>query len=419
MDLLQSSKRFIGSNFHALTHKNFRYYWFGQCISLIGTWAQNIGQSWLVLSLTGSPFLLGLLGTFQFLPITVFSLFAGVLVDRFPKKKIIIITQSISMVLAFILSALVFTGTVKFWHILLLAFILGCSNTIDMPARQSFTVEIAGRKDLMNAIALNSATFNLARIVGPAIGAMLMSYMGPAWCFFVNGLSYIAVIYGLFHIEEGPFIKEEKSRVGIFIEIKDGLRYIMRNPLLLETLLLVTIVGIFIFNFNVLVPVFTKNVLHMQEKTYGLLLSSIGVGSLTGALFVSMRSKKGPKRRLLIASSIITSIMLILTGLTRIFYLTAVCLAITGIFNIFFSTTANSTLQINSKDEYRGRVMSIYSLVFAGSAPIGNLFTGTVSDKLGASMGFILSGLLTLILVAVLSIIFKINLKKVEEDTKM
>lgn len=407
MILVSSSKRFIKANFHALTHKNFRYFWFGQCVSLIGTWMQNIGQSWLVLSITGSPFLLGLIGTFQFAPFMFFSLFAGVAVDRFPKKKILLATQAISMVLAFVLSYLVFSNKVQYWHVIVIAIVLGCANTIDMPTRQSFVMEIAGKEDLMNAIALNSATFNLARIIGPAIGAVLMAYLGLGWCFLLNGLSFFAVIWGLLQIKLKPYIRVNKIKSSVFKEIKDGLKYVYSNPMIFETLMMVTVVGIFVFNFNVLVPVFTKDVLHLQEKAYGFLLSSLGFGAFAGAILVSVKSKSGPKKMMLAASTMIVAIMLILIGISNEFYITALLLTITGIFNILFSTTANSTLQMNSSEEYRGRVMSVYSLVFAGSAPLGNLFAGITADKFGASNAFILSGVFTFILILLLLIIFK------------
>lgn len=407
MNIIGKSKSFFNNNFHALTHKNFRYYWMGQCVSLIGTWMQNIGQSWLVLSLTGSPFLLGLVGTIQFLPITILSLFAGVIIDRLPKKKILLITQTISMILAFTLSALVFTHTVKYGYIIVLAFILGCTNSFDMPTRQAFTVEVVGKKDLMNAIALNSATFNLARIVGPAIGALMMAFFGAAWCFFFNGLSFIAVIYGLLHIKAEPYVRQKDEKKNIFGEITDGIKYIISSPVLSESVLLITVVGIFAFNYSVLIPVFTKDILHMGEKTYGFLMSCMGVGSLIGALAVSIKSKSGPKMNILISSIIVISLLLMATGATHFYYFTAISLAITGIFNIRFSTTANSTLQINSKDEYRARVMSVYSLVFAGSTPLGNLFSGSVADKFGAAYAFILSGILTLVLTLIIIFIYR------------
>jgi predicted MFS family arabinose efflux permease len=410
MNIVNSVKQFGSDNFHALTHKNFRYFWMGQCVSLIGTWMQNIGQSWLVYTLTDSPFLLGLVGTIQFLPVTIFSLFAGVVVDRFPKKKILLVTQTISMLLAFTLSALVFTGTVKYQYILVLALILGLTNTLDMPTRQSFMVEVVGKQDLMNAIALNSATFNLARILGPAVGAIIMEWVGAGWCFFFNGLSFLAVIYGLTKIEPIPYVRKKNSENKILKEIADGIKYIYKTPVLFKTVLMVTVMGIFAFNYSVLLPVFTREVLHRQGDTYGFLMSALGIGSLIGALTVSLRSKSGPKGTVMLFSSVVVAVMLMMTGFSRVQILTALSLALTGIFNINFSTTANSTLQINSEDEYRGRVMSVYALVFAGSTPVGNLFAGTAADRLGASWAFTLSGLILLGFMMIFAIVF--NRKK-------
>ncbi len=399
--------RSVNNNFHALTNKNFRYFWIGQCVSLIGTWMQNIGQSWLVLSLTDSPKLLGLVSTIQFLPITIFSLFAGVVVDRFPKKKILLFTQTTSMLLAFSLSYLVLSHRIRYEYILFFALILGITNCLDMPTRQSFTIEVAGKDDLMNAIALNSAIFNLARILGPSIGAIFMAYFGPGWCFFFNGVSFIAVIIGLINIKTTGYVRKKQQNCSILKEIWDGLTYIKDNKVLIQTLLLVLIMGCFAFNYNVLIPVFTKNILHQQEKIYGFLMSALGLGSLIGALTASMKSKRGPKKKLLLLSTLSISIFLILTGITRNYILTAFSLFMTGIFNIFFSTTANSTLQINSSDEYRGRVMSVYSLVFAGSTPIGSLFSGTVASSSGASRAFIYSGVICLAWLLMMLFIFK------------
>lgn len=409
MNIFKYSKTMAGTNFPALTHNNFRIYWLGQCVSLIGTWVQSIGQTWLVLSLTGSPLLLGILGAIQFLPITIFSLFAGVIIDRYPKKQIILITQFTSMILAFTLAALVFTHTVSYGYILILALILGFSNTIDLPTRQAFTIELAGKKDLMNAIALNSATFNLARILGPAIGALIMASFGAGWCFLLNGFSFLAVIVSLFKLEVTPYVRKKVSDNNMLKEIKDGLKYITREPALLQTILMVLIIGIFVFNFNILIPVFTKNILHQGEKIYGLLMSALGVGSLVGALMVSVKNKSGPSLKILLRSSIMVSITLILISFTRTYYYTAILLVITGIFNIWFSTTANSTLQITTEDEYRGRVMSVYSLVFAGASPIGNMFAGLTTDMFGANTSFLLSGVLTILLIALLRLFFKLR----------
>ncbi len=409
MNIFKYSKTVVRTNFPALTHKNFRIYWLGQCVSLIGTWAQSIGQTWLVLSLTGSPLLLGILGAIQFLPITLFSLFAGVLIDRYPKKKIILMTQFTSMILAFTLSALVFTHTVSYEYILILALILGFSNTLDMPARQAFTIELAGKNDLMNAIALNSATFNLARIIGPAIGALIMAAFGAGWCFLLNGFSFMAVIVSLLKVEVTPYVRKKVSDNNMLKEIKDGLKYIAKEPALLQTIVMVLIIGIFVFNFNILIPVFAKNILHQEASIYGLLMSALGAGSLIGALMVSVKSRSGPNMKILLISSIIVSLTLILISFTRTYYYTALLLVITGIFNIWFNTTANSTLQITSKDEYRGRVMSVYSLVFAGATPIGNMFAGLTTDRFGADTAFLLSGVMTIVLIALVRLFFKLR----------
>ncbi|GAA4846302.1 MFS transporter [Paenibacillus vulneris] len=416
MNMKAMGQRVINNHFHALTHQNYRYFWFGQCISLIGTWMQNIGQSWLVLTLTGSPLLLGLVGSIQFLPITCFSLFAGALIDKFPKKQILLVTQTVSMILAFILAILVFTDTVQYGYVLIIAFILGLTNTFDMPTRQSFNIEIVGKEDLMNAIALNSTTFNLARILGPSIGAAMMALLGPAWCFLLNGLSFIAVLYGLLRIKTTPYVRQKKKDVSIFKEIKDGMVYIARDKRLAQTLLLVTVIGTFAYNFAILIPVFTKGVLHMEERTYGMLMSCLGVGSLIGALTVSLRSKSGPKMKVIAAASILIGIFLCITGWTSSPYLTGLFLACTGVCNILFATNCNSSLQIHSKDEYRARVMSVYSLVFAGSTPVGNLFAGYMADRFGADGAFIACGLLCLIPCAIILFLFR---KKKSEQTEL
>jgi MFS family permease len=378
---------------------------------------QNIGLSWLVYTITDSPFLTGLTGAVQFLPIMLFSLFAGTFIDRYPKKKILIVTQTIAMILALALAALVFSGQIKFWHILVLGFLLGCSNTVDMPTRQSYTIEIAGRENLMNAIALNSMMFNLARILGPAIGGLLLAYAGAGWCFLLNGLSFIAVIFQLTRIKATPLIRERDPNKKILNEIKDGLVYIKKETLLLKTLLMITVIGIFVFNFNVLIPVFTKNILQMDGKMYGFLMSSLGVGSLIGALIASLNSKKGPKLIVMLSSGAMISVFMILTGFSRVYYLTALFLALTGIFNIFFTTTANTTLQMNSSDEYRSRVMSVYALLFGGTTPFGNLFAGYISGRYDAAVAFILSGGLTLILIVLINLMIKSKAARISANT--
>jgi MFS family permease len=412
MNNIKIGRKGLNNPFLALRHKNFRFYWFGMCISMIGTWMQNTAQPWLAYKLTESPFLLSLVGAVQFMPVLLFSLFAGVLIDRFPKKKILLFTQSVSLVITLLLAVLVKTGQVQYWHILVLAGALGVVNTLDMPARQSFVIELVGKEDLMNAIALNSSVFNLARIVGPAIAAVLMGFAGIASCFYANSVSFAAVIIGLLFIKPLTVSKNNRTGGNVIGEIKDGLRYIYSKKILLRTILAVAVVGTFAMNFNVLVPVFAREVLKQEETGFGLLMSCIGIGSFIGAMSIASMSRNGPRKFVLSIVPLILSVFLILTGFTNVYLLTGVCLAFAGMFFVSFSSTANSTMQLNTRDEYRGRVMSVYSLVFGGSTPIGNLYAGFISEHFGPRVGFAACGLVIILL------FFLLNISKVKMFTK-
>ncbi|MEN6327399.1 MAG: MFS transporter [Syntrophomonas sp.] len=398
MNIRNASGRRFNNPFVALTHRNFRLYWLGMCVSLIGTWMQNMAQPWLAYTLTKSPFLLSLVGTFQFMPVLLFSLFAGVIIDKYPKKRIIIFTQSVSLLITFTLGMLVLLGRVQYWHILLLALALGMVNTLDMPARQSFVIELAGKEDLMNAVALNSSIFNIARVVGPALAGLVMGYFGIAWCFFINSISFAAVLLSLIFVKPRAMQSKFISQGKILSDIKAGLKYIYRTPVLLTVILLITIVGTFGMNFNVLVPVFAKVVLKQGEMGFGILMSCMGMGSFAGAMLVAAMSKSGPKRFTLVVFPLFIGIFLILTGLTNTYLISAISLAITGFFFVYFSSMANSTLQLNTKDELRGRVMSVYSLVFAGSTPIGNLYAGIFTEHFGPQVGFAACGTIIILL---------------------
>ena len=393
---------FINKEFHALTHRDFRVYWLGQCVSLMGTWIQNIGLSWLVFSVTGSPLLLGLLETVRFLPITLFSLFAGVIIDKYPKRQILLVTQTISMILAFILSMLAFTHNIKYEYILILALILGLANTIDMPARQSFTIEMTGKEDLKNAIALSSVTFNLAKILGPAIGALILSLWGAKWCFLINGFSFLAAIISLYCINVKPYVHDAAENKNMIKKVIEGLKYIVLDSRLIQPILLITIVGIFVYNYDVLIPVLTKNILHQNEKVYGYLMSSLGIGSLLGAIMISFNKKSRTNSKILYFSSMLISLVLIFIGLTRTYYITMVLLIITGITNIWFNTNANVMLQLTTKNEYRGRVMSVYALVDSGTAPLGYMMSGAAAGRIGADNTFILWGIISMALIILL-----------------
>lgn len=378
--------------FSAFKHKSFLYYWSCMCISLIGTWMQNIAQPWLAYSLTGSPFLLSLVGALQFTPMLLFSLFSGAIIDRFHKKKILFFTQSSSLVITLVLATLVWSGHVQYWHILVSATALGMVNTLDMPTRQCFIIELVGKEDLMNAIALNSSVFNMARVLGPALAGIIMGTMGVASCFYINSFSFAAVIVGLFFIHPISVQEIRKGHGEILSDIKDGLKYIVNHEYLSKTIQMVAIVGIFGTNFNVLVPVFAKVILGQQETGFGFLMSFVGVGSFIGAMLIATMSKSGPQKFVLNIVPLFLAALLILTGFTDIFTLTGLCLAAAGLCFVAFIASANSSLQLNATDEYRGRVISLYTLVFGGSVPIGSLYSGIISEYFGPRAGFIACG---------------------------
>ncbi|WP_271628730.1 MFS transporter [Caldicellulosiruptor sp. DIB 104C] len=401
----------VNNPFAALKSKNFRYFWIGQCISLIGTWLQNTALSWLVLTLTKSAFLVGLFNALQFTPQLFLSLFAGAIIDHFPKKKLLIITQSLLMIVAFLLSFLIWTKVINYPILLVFALALGIINTFDMPARQSFVIELAGQELLINAVALNSLNFNLARVIGPAIAGILLKNVRMSVCFFLNGLSFIAVLIGLFLIDVGlKPLSKTKSR-GMFKDILEGLKYTKNNRVILQTMILILIMNVFIMNFNVLIPLYTKYVLHKDEAGYGFLLSSMGIGALSGALFVASTSKKLALKRLYF-SLVMCSLILIFIGINRDYKLSSFLFASVGFFMILFTTTANSTLQLSSADEYRGRVMSLYTLVFAGTTPIGSLIAGTFAQIFKVGGAFVICGIFCFVLFILEYLIFEIIFAK-------
>ncbi|WP_236609172.1 MULTISPECIES: MFS transporter [Mesotoga] len=402
----------MGRAFPALKVKNFRYFWIGQLISVMGTWMQTAAQSWLVLTITDSPFLLGLLGVAQFTPVLLFSLPAGVFVDRFPKRSIVLLTQTISMILALILAILVFTDSVQYWHIFLLALGLGMVKTLDIPARQSFMIELVGRDVVLNAVALNSTVMNLGRVVGPAVAGVVMALVGAGWCFLVNGVTFLAVIFGLLKIDVEPVIKK-RPKGTVIPDIKEGLVYLFSKPILTTTTLILAIVSTFGMNYSVLIPVFARNQLGLDAQGYGLLMSALGVGSMLGALIVASSSSRGPNRVRLFVVPFITSSLFMIMAFNRSYAFSALLIGLMGFANIFFTTTANSLMQINSDNEFRGRVMSVYSLVFAGSTPIGNMFVGSIADKAGGGSAFFWAGVVTFFLVAATIIAHKIRKRSV------
>jgi len=385
----------INTIFHSLRHRNFRLFFSGQLVSLIGTWMQNVGQAWLVLEMTHSSFKLGVVSALQFAPMLFLSFFAGTFVDYFSKRKIIIVTQTILMLLAFTLAILDFTGVVQYWHVVILATLLGIVNTIDMPARQSFIIEMVGKEDLMNAIAMNSSIFNAARAVGPAIAGLIIGAAGTVLCFFVNGLSFLAVLWGLLLMKFESAPASEPRTYHVVEDIKEAMRYIKATPVVMVTILLVAVVSIFATNFTVLVPIFARQELHRDAAAFGFLLSSFGIGALIGAVSLAALSRHGPKPAILLGGGMGLSLMLIMIGLQKTYGITALLLALSGWCMVTFFGMANTTVQLSTEDRLRGRVMSVYTFTFGGLTPFGSLFAGTVAHWIKAPLTFALGGLIS------------------------
>ncbi len=400
--------------FSALRHKNFRYFFWGQAISTIGGMIQVTALSWYVYKISGSPFLLGLMGVFEFGPVLLLSLFAGVLIERYPKKKILLFTQSLFLVQSLLLALLVWMGSTNYWLFAALALMAGIGNSIDQPTRQSYFVDLVGKEDLPNAISLNSTTFNLARILGPAISGVIMKYLGVAECFLINGLSFIPVLYGIALITVAGRSRKTSSEKQLLAEIKGGITYTTRNSKIFPTFLIMAVVCTFSMNSNVILPVFAKDVLMGDEGTYSLLMSTFGVGSLLGALFMASVGKDIPNKYFIV---FIALAMGILQMSTLIFLKSTAAimglLVIIGFLTLCFLNRANSRIQLNTDDNYRGRVMSIYVLINTGSTPLGNTLTGWAMNDMGEKYGFFFNGLMSFILVLFLFIMYKQHYGKV------
>ena len=388
--------------FLALRHRNYRLFWFGQMISLIGTWMQTTGQAWLVLELTHSPWQLGLVGALQFLPVLLFSVFGGVFADRWPKRTVLLCTQSAAMLQAFILWLLIITGTVQIWQIYILALMLGLTNCLDMPTRQAFVVEMVGREDLPNAVALNSSLFNLARIVGPGIGGIIIAISGVTMLFLLNSLSFIAVLVGLAMIDIGQLHAQPGKSADVNVHLKtlqslrEGLNYVWRTPSVRLVILVVGLVSLFGINFNVVLPLFATDVLHSGAIGFGFLSSALGLGALVSALWLAW-GNNGPNIRRLLIGALVFCVLLALFAVSPVYPLSLVLIAIVGFAQITFTALANTTLQTVAPDHLRGRVMSVYMLFFAGSVPLGNLLVGWLSGLVGASIGLFICAILSLV----------------------
>ncbi len=387
--------------FSALRHRNYRLFFFGQMISQIGTWMQTTAQAWLVLELTHSALLLGLVVVLQYLPVMVFSLFGGVLADRVPKRTLLLVTQSVALVQAAILWILVVTGTVQIWHIMLLAALLGITNALDTPTRQAFVGEMVGREDLPNGIALNSSLVNIARVLGPGLGGVLIALLGVAPLFLLNTISFIAVIIGLVMIDQRtlhalPNRRTDEKKLGTFQSLREGLSYVWHMPTVLLVIGVIGVIVLFGVNFNVMLPLFATDVFHAGPVGYGFISAAYGLGALFSALWVAWGNHT-PSIRSLLVAAFAFSVLEIAFALSHVYILSFPLLAGVGFAQIVMSTTANTTIQTVTPNYLRGRVISVYLLVYAGSLPLGNLLAGGLTTLFGAPIAFLIGGSLCFI----------------------
>jgi MFS family permease len=383
----------------SLRHHNFRLFSAGQLISLVGTWMQTVAQGWLVLLLTGDPLALGLVAAAQFTPIIVFGLFAGVLADAVPKRVALLFTQVAALVLAVVLGLLVLTGQVQVWHVYVLAVLLGLVNAVDMPVRQAFVVEMVGREDIANAVALNSAVFNGTRIVGPAIAGVLIATVGLAACFLINAASYAAVIAGLLAMRSGelrlaPPSTLQRSFRSVGDQLTEGLRYVRDHPAVRLSIVVLGIVSTVALNFQTLLPLLARDVLGGDAQVFGFLMAATGVGSLISAL--SLAFGRSPSIRLLLTGATVIGIATVGLAVSRWLPLSLLLMLLIGWGVIAMAATANTIIQLTTPDALRGRVMSVYITVFAGSVPIGGLFAGVVASVADVPVALAVGGVLAI-----------------------
>ena len=370
------------NTFVALRHPNFRLFIGGQLISLIGTWMQNTAQGWLVYQLTNSKLMLGLVAAAGSLPLLLFSVWGGSLADRYPKRRIVLCTQATMMLAALITSLLIWTDRIHVWHIATLAAIAGLAMAFDMPARQSFMMEMTSREDLMNAISLNSSIVNGARVVGPSVAGLLMASVGVGLCFFLNAISYVAVIVGL----SDDAIAQVHSASAACLHLGPhggGVSIRVGNRRIRIMLILFAIVGTFGWSYSVLMPAFARDVLGVGQGKYGMLLSANGVGALLGALTVASAGQQANRRLLVLGGLWVFSGMLLMLALAQNYVLAMIYLAVAGWGMLLFFSTINTLLQTSASDHMRGRVMGIWALIFGGMTPVGGLMAGTLSHYFG------------------------------------
>ncbi|MET7617067.1 MFS transporter [Streptomyces sp. NPDC005408] len=375
--------------FSSLKIRNYRLFATGQVVSNTGTWMQRIAQDWLVLSLTGSASAVGITIALQFLPMLLFGLYGGVLADRLPKRQLLVATQTAMGLTGLALAVLTLSGHVQVWHVYLTAFLLGLVTVVDNPARQSFVAEMVGPEQLANAVSLNSANFQSARLVGPAVAGVLITAVGSGYAFLLNGLSFIAPLAGLLLMRNSELHKVERAPRGKG-QLREGLKYVAGRPELIWPIVLVGFIGTFGFNFPIWLSAFVNNVYHSGASTYGLLNTLMAAGSLAGALLAARRGTS--RLRVLVVAAVLFGLLEIVTAFAPQFWIFAVLLVPIGMFGLTVNVTANSSIQMATEPAMRGRVMSLFMMVFVGGTPLGAPLVGWITDTYGPRIGFAAGG---------------------------
>ncbi|EFO79101.1 major facilitator superfamily MFS_1 [Oscillochloris trichoides DG-6] len=381
--------------FSALRVRNYRLYWFGQLVSMTGSWVQATAQALLVLQLTSEPLAVGLVATFQFLPVMLFSLFGGVIADRVPRYRMILSTQVIAMILAIIFGSLVGLGIIQLWQVYLLALLQGFVNALDAPVRQAFAIELVGKEDRSNAVALNSIVFNGSRIIGPAMAGILIGPLGIASMLYMNAASFMAMLIGLLLMDTRLIKNEQRPPQPVLRQLREGLAYTWRTPEVLLVMILMAAIGTFGYNFSVMMPLIGGFVLHTDAVSYGMLGTFLGLGSLAAALANAYMRTFTPQR--MIVSAMAFSLLLGALSRTTQLPLALGLLFALGFAGISFTTAANTTIQLRVPDHLRGRVSSLYFTLFAGSTPIGGLLIGGAANVIGVPNTLLLCATLCLL----------------------
>ncbi|WP_240509753.1 MFS transporter [Streptomyces malaysiense] len=390
------------SMFSSLKVRNYRLFFIGQVVSNTGTWMQRIAQDWLVLSLTGSSAAVGITTALQFLPMLLFGLYGGVLVDRLPKRPALLVTQSAMALSGLALAALTLTGQVQVWHVYLAAFFVGLATVVDNPARQSFVSEMVGPGQLHNAVSLNSANFQSARLVGPAVAGLMITGVGTGWAFLANGLSFAAPIAGLLLMRARELYPVKRTPRGKG-QLREGLQYVAGRPELIWSVVLVGFIGTFGFNFPVWLSAFADDVFHVGAGGYSLLNTLMAAGSLGGALLAARRGSA--RMRLLILAALTFGALEVVASLAPSYSLFAVLMVPIGICGLTVNVTANTTVQTATDPAMRGRVMSLFMMVFMGGTPLGAPVIGWVTDTYGARVGFALGGVVSAVAAGVIGLV--------------